>query len=391
MSKTSTPKPAGEYAVGTFSYTVYNDREETMYNAPGTMRSVPVKVYYPAAKVSVEGLPKARYLSREMFAMLKKTYWIPLNYEKAEQDGTNRSECYEQAPFIDEKRFPLILFNHGYGSFLDANTYLCIELASRGYFVASIGHPYEALVTELDDGTTYKMPKGLVSKLYSPVIPSIFAIMKIMKAKGTNEELYEQFDSMQKKYNRFIAERLPEWKQDTKAALRYLREEYSNRIDFGNGIGVSGQSMGGLTAYSLCEDEPETFTCGINIDGGLFGDHDKPMDAPFLQMNCEPNKNTVTVAFLRNRNVAYHVILRDMQHIGFTDCKYMIPLKSMVGKLDPDMEHETVCRIHREFFDTYLKGIKKHPDFESSDVVRITEYEPSKMRARVLRQDVPER
>ena len=42
------PLPTGEYAVGTFTYTVYNDREETMYHAIGTKRSVPVRVYYPA-------------------------------------------------------------------------------------------------------------------------------------------------------------------------------------------------------------------------------------------------------------------------------------------------------------------------------------------------------
>ena len=378
MRKIPTPRPTGEYAVGTLTYTVYNDREETMYNAPGTMRSVPVRVYYPAEKTSVEGLPKARYLTKETFAMLKKNFMIPLNYEKAEQNGSNRAECYENAPFIEEKRFPLILFSHGYGSFREANTYLCVELASHGYVVASVGHPYEGLIIELDDGTTYKMPKGIVSKLYSPVIPSILAIKKLMKAKGTNEELWERFDAMQKKYNRFLIERLPEWEEDTKAALRYLEEKYSDRIDFENGIGVSGHSMGGLTAYSLCETEPETFTCGINIDGGLFGEHERSIDVPFLQMNCEPNKTAVTVAFLRNRNVAYHAVLRDMQHLGFTDPKYMIPMKSMVGKLSPDIAHETVCGIHREFFDTYLKKTKEAPVFESNDVVTFTKYEPSK-------------
>ena len=58
------PLPTGDYAVGVFTYTVHNDREETMYNALGTMRSIPVKVYYPVTKESVEGLPKARYMSK---------------------------------------------------------------------------------------------------------------------------------------------------------------------------------------------------------------------------------------------------------------------------------------------------------------------------------------
>ncbi|MCR5489265.1 MAG: hypothetical protein K6F03_04300, partial [Saccharofermentans sp.] len=194
------PLPTGEYAVGVFTYTVHNDREETMYNALGTMRSIPVKVYYPAAKESVKGLTKARYMSKATIDAIRKNFYVPIKYEKVESNGTNRSECYENAPFIEGERFPLILFNYGYGSFLEANTYLLIELASHGYVVASVGHPYEGMITELDDGTTLKMAKGLSSKVYSPFLPSTIALLKLQKAKGTNEELWERFDAMQKKY-----------------------------------------------------------------------------------------------------------------------------------------------------------------------------------------------
>ena len=371
------PLPTGEYAVGVFTYTVHNDREETMYNALGTMRSIPVKVYYPVTKESVEGLPKARYMSKAAVDAIRKNFYVPIKYEKVESNGTNRSECYENAPFIESERFPLIIFNYGYCSFLEANTYLLIELASHGYVVASVGHPYEGMITEFDDGTTLKMAKGIASKAYSPMLPSILSALKLQKAKGTNEELWERFDAMQKKYNRFIIERLPEWELDTKAALKVLKDKYSGMIDLDNGIGVTGHSMGGATAFALCEDEPETFTCGINIDGGLFGIHDgKVITTPFLQMNCESNKTAVTVAFVKNKNVAYHAILRDMQHLGFTDMKHVIPLKSQVGKLDPDIAHKTVCNIHLEFFDAYLKKAKAKPSLESNDVVTITEYEP---------------
>lgn len=370
------PLPTGEYAVGVLSYTVKNYREETMYNALGTKRSIPVKVYYPVAKESVTGLPKARYMSKATIEAIKKNYFVPLNYEKVESDGTNRSECYENAPFIEGERFPLIMFSHGFGSFMEAHTFLLTELASHGYIVASVGHPYGGMITELDDGTIYNMPKGITSKVYSPVISSTVALLKLQKAKGSNEELWELFDAIQKKYNRFLFERIQEWELDMKAALKVLRDQYSDRIDFEKGIGVSGHSLGGATAYALCEDEPETFTCGINIDGGLFGNHDgKFIEAPFLQMNCEKNKTAVTVAFLKNKNVAYHAVLKDMAHLGFSDMKHIIPLKSQVGKLDPDIAHNTVSKIHLEFFDTYLKKIKEKPNFESNDVVTFTEYD----------------
>ncbi len=141
MSKVPTPKPTGEYAVGMFTYTVYDALDEAMYCAPGTKRSIPAKVYYPVSKESVEGMEKARYMSKELVGAIKKNYYFTPTYEQAEKEGTNRSECYENAPFIEGERFPLILFNHGYTSFCEAHTFLLCELASHGYGVVSIGHP----------------------------------------------------------------------------------------------------------------------------------------------------------------------------------------------------------------------------------------------------------
>ena len=65
-----------------------------------------------------------------------------------------------------------------------------------------------------------------------------------------------------------------------------------------------------------------------------------------------------------------------LKHIGFSDAKYMIPLKSMVGKLSPDVAHDEICKIHLEFFDTYLKKMKNRPSFADNDEVTFTEYAP---------------
>ena len=49
------PAPTGPYTVGTTTFTVYTDREEL--RAPGTKRSVPVRVYYPVQPKAVAGMP----------------------------------------------------------------------------------------------------------------------------------------------------------------------------------------------------------------------------------------------------------------------------------------------------------------------------------------------
>ena len=224
MSKAETPKPTGKYAVGTFTFTVYDALDETMYNAAGTKRSIPARVYYPVSKESVKDLPQARYLTREMIAAIRKQYMMPVKYEKVEEDGTNRSECYENAPFIDGERFLLILFNHGYGSFREAHSFLLCELASHGYVTVSIGHPHEGMLTELDDGRTFGIAKGIASHCYSPYFKAVRALKKLSKAKGTNEELWKMFDNIQKTYNRFLIERVGQWETDTRIVLHYIKE-----------------------------------------------------------------------------------------------------------------------------------------------------------------------
>ena len=376
MKKMPTPVPKGKYAVGTTTFTVVHDREETLYCDPGGSRSIPARVYYPVDREAAAGLPKARYMSEAMTKALAKTFFLPIRYKSIEKDGRNRSECHADAPFPAGKKFPLVLFNHGYSSFREGNSFLCIELASRGYAVISVGHPWEALLTELDDGTNVPLAKGITFKLYSPPVKAIAALLKFLKETGTNEELAGKFDALQKRYCGFSIGRIPEWKKDTLAALRYAKEHFSHIIDFDCGVGAMGHSFGGATAYALCQDDPE-FTCGINIDGGLFGEHEgKILQTPFLQINCETNRASVTRGFLRHTRPVYHAVLRDMQHMGFSDMKHFVQMKSQMGKLDPDAAHDAVCGLLLEFFDAYLKKTKPRPVFQSGGPVTIKEYAP---------------
>ena len=370
------PVPKGDYAVGTTTFTVYHDRKETLYCDPGGSRSVPARVYYPTDREAAAGLPQARYMTEAMTKALAKTFFLPIRYETIERNGMNRSECHEDAPFIQGKKFPLILFSHGYSSFREGNSFLCIELASRGYVVISVGHPYEALLTELDDGTNLPLAKGITFKIYSPPVKAVAALLRFMRASGTNEELAAKFDALQKRYCAFSIGRIPEWKKDTLAALGYAKEHFTELIDFDSGVGVMGHSFGGAAAYALCQDESE-FICGVNMDGGLFGEHEgKVLRTPFLQINCEANKASATRVFLRHTKPVYHAILRDMQHLGFSDMKHFVQMKTQMGKLEPDVAHEAVCSLHAEFFDSFLKKAKPGPAFSRSGPVTVREYAP---------------
>ena len=372
MKSMRLPKPTGEYAVGTFVYTVWNDREEVMHQ--GGMRSVTSRVYYPVLKENVAGLPKMTAMSENMLKGLKDSFKVAPNFKKDPE--ANLSECYENAERIPGKRFPLIMFNHGYNSYREGNSFLCIELASHGYVVISVDHSYEALCNEFDDGTVLFFDKTITKKMYEPMLGGVIALFKLMKARGSNEELARRFDEVQRKYCRFLMDRLPEWVKDNEAALNYAKENLTDLIDFEKGVGASGHSMGGDVAYALCARNPE-FTCGINLDGALFGDYaDDVQTRPFMQVSCADNEYVVTRVYIRHTQKVYKVFFRDMRHMGFADTLHVIPLKSVVGKLDPDVMHENLCRCHLEFFDAYLKKTKDAPELVSNDVVNVSVFEP---------------
>ncbi|MBP5752987.1 MAG: hypothetical protein J6W60_09055 [Treponema sp.] len=368
---TTFPKPTGEYAVGTFTYTVKDVREEVL--PAGGMRSVAARVYYPVLKENVEGLSKNIALSEHMLEGFRKSFHLAPDFTKNPED--NLSECYKDAPRIQGQKFPLVIFNHGYNSYREGNSFLCIELASCGYVVISVAHSMEGLCTEFDDGTFLFSDKKNV-KLYEPMLGGLLAMFKIIKLKGSNEEIAQKFDEAQKKYCNYMRNRLPEWEKDNEVALDYAKKNLSDMIDFSKGVGVSGHSFGGNTAYALCARNPD-FTCGINIDGGLFGDYTNDVQTrPFMQISCEANQNIATRAYLRHTKPVYKVLFRGMKHIGFADCKHQIPMKSAVGKLPPDVMHQNLCKSHLEFFDAYLKKTKTAPELNNNDAVTVTVYPP---------------
>ncbi len=368
------PVPTGEYAVGTFTHTIYTDREELL--VPGTKRNIPVRVYYPVLKESVEGLCKARYMSRELALSLKKVMHAPINIDKAEAQGDNYSECYENASRIEGMKFPLITFSHGSGSYREANSFLCLELVSHGYVVISVGHPHDAALCEFDDGTNIPLYKDTMKRMYEPMLPGMCAILKMTKSKGTDRELADKLDVVQNKYCKFIQSRIEEWKIDTVNAVDYAKEELSDMIDFSKGIGATGHSLGGITSYLLCLDNEE-FVCGANLDGASFGNHKgKILRKPFAQLSCKANLSVETRVYLDHTEPVFQAVFDKMQHIAFSDMKHLIPAKLIVGSLDPDLLHEYVCRIHLELFDSYLKKTKIHPELKGCGMISIKEYQP---------------
>ncbi len=359
-----TPKPTGTYAVGTCTFTAQGERK------------VSARVYYPVRREAIAGREPARYMSRAMTEALQGTFHVPMKYDRMEAKGENVSACYPDAPRIEGTAFPLVVFCHGLSSYREANSFLCIEMASHGYVVLALGFREIGVLTEYDDGTAVPFDRTLSKRMYDPFLGGVIQLMKLMKAKGSDREMAERFDRFQKQYCKALIRKVADCEQDVLDAVAYARDHLSDLIDFSMGIAVAGHSLGGVTAYALCLDHSE-FICGINIDGAPFGDHaGKVLERPFLQICCTDNERVETRFLIDHTSPVWKAVFRDMKHAGFCDLKYLIPMKAVTGKMPENVMHENECRCFLEFLDAYLKKEKSQPDFVSSEWVTFTAYEP---------------
>lgn len=318
-----------QYKVGTIVIdTVDEGREETLGPATGK-RVVTARLYYPA---------------------------VINNEEKVVIPRKTVGEMYADAEPVQEK-FPLIVYNHGYGSYVEANNNLCCQLAAQGYVVAAVGHAYEAEKLVLSDGAEIFVDKSIRKKQIQPQIRGLIAAMQMKRKKGTPEELYAGFDAFQKQYCRFFYERLPEWAKDVQCIVELLKQNYADYIDFAGGIGMTGHSFGGNLAYYMCMNFEE-YVCGVNIDGGIFGHYEgMRMKRPFLQI-CNPgNEPVVSRALLDTDAPVEYEVFQGATHLGFTDLAYY-KSKLMMGRIPYEEMNRRLFQLHLKFYEKYLKQNK---------------------------------
>lgn len=86
--------------------------------------------------------------------------------ENFEQDGSNREvPVYLYYPDTESGKFPLVLFSHGAFGYYQSNTSTYMELASHGYVVVSLDHPYHSFFTKDTDGKTILADKGFLEEV----------------------------------------------------------------------------------------------------------------------------------------------------------------------------------------------------------------------------------
>jgi dienelactone hydrolase len=265
----------------------------------------------------------------------------------------------------------VILFSPGSGTIPAFYASLCEDLASHGYVVAAVDHPYDDLAVTLADGR----------------------LVKQAKQPSGGEELL-----------RFERERVAVRTQDLRFALDQLArvadgrtpDALQGRLDLSH-TGAFGHSVGGMTAAELCKQDSRVLACA-NMDGLVYAmpayidDPAQGIERPFLFLEKplpamkgeKPEDTQRRLAFLRGKGNAllagvrsgasYRVTITGATHATFSDEEL---LASDTGKRQTELL-ALVRGYLRAFFD---KSIRSQTNTlldapPSDDAVRIQVFTP---------------
>ncbi|MBA3954612.1 hypothetical protein H0X48_04815 [Candidatus Dependentiae bacterium] len=258
-------KPTGIFSVGT-KVVEFTDqtRKETFAENPEDKRALVVRFFYPAN--TTEGFEKYPYLGAKMpyyQKVVASYYHVPEFMAKLLFHGMS-TNSYINAPLAHEQEsYPVVLFSHGLlGLPSDTSLVILENLASHGYIVAVIDHPYLNALTFFADGR-------VVSSL---PLSEQFNKMSQKEQKEFQTKAIDVYKADMK----FLLDELTKLNQDTKSILYH-------RMNLGQ-IAAMGHSAGGTASIEFCRTDTRC-KAAIDLDGWydqVIGQ--EPINKPLLLM-----------------------------------------------------------------------------------------------------------
>jgi pimeloyl-ACP methyl ester carboxylesterase len=368
------PAPTGRYPVGTTSWHVTDPSRKETLAGDGGPRQVEVLAWYPAA--SNRG-PLAPYLREGLgevqgFATLLRG--ARTAFDRLSDVSTHAR--LDAPPAATPAKLPVLVFSHGFGSLAAAYTALLEDLASHGYAVLSILHPYEVGGATLDDGrvVSFLDEAGKPRPSYLDVVGEWAgedeAMAAVTQASGDEEQ--------RRRLRGYLAgvphthATVRRWADDTALVLDRLAQiprasaagKLAARLDTGR-IGVFGHSMGGVSAGQFCVDDRRC-RGGLNLDGipqsGTVIDRPASAPAPpFLMVySARPGRAGANDAIYRRVvSTYYRVDVAGTRHLDFSDMILWggrLRDVGALGSVEPARAVDITRTIVREYFDQVLRG-----------------------------------
>ena len=323
------PVPDGPSAVGTVTIEL------------GTAaRPLVVQLWYPAD--ATDRSPRALYLGRspeEADAVargMSEGFGVPAFVLAGIADG--RTQARTAARMGGYGRRPVVLFSPGSSSVRMQNTAWAADLASHGYVVAGVDHPYDSTVVVLADGRVLET-----------------------RIQATGDDDVDEAVA-----NRSALDRAADLRTvlDDLAAVDEgtLETPLAGRLDLDR-VAVTGHSLGGAAALQAAGVD-DRFDAAINIDGYPRNEA-RPRQPILMIVSGRGSGNEVNDAeyheriddVMRGANDASRVTtIPDAAHLTFTDAPlFLPPLPSLIGGLGRTAGLDTTTELTLAFLDETLR------------------------------------
>ncbi|WP_408607419.1 alpha/beta hydrolase family protein [Kitasatospora mediocidica] len=337
------PEPTGHFAVGT-RVVQWTDplRPETFTADPNDRRTVVVQLWYPAQK-SPAGAQRAQYLgrteheARTVSDALARGVGLPGFLV----DGVTRARTrsvFDAPVATGGERFPVVLFSPGSGGVRTQNTAWAEELASHGYLVAALDHPYDSAAVVLADGRT------ITNETFSSGDPA------------KDDELAAGWTAIRAADLSFVVTQLG------RVDHGEITDPLTGRLDTSR-VAVTGHSMGGAAALQAARQD-RRFDAVIDLDGYPHGPTSPSLDQPTLALTAAITPATdprylprLTDALKSNTATSYRLTIPGAAHLTFMDAPlYLPPVPSIVGSLGRAESPRIVAAATLAFLDATLQG-----------------------------------
>ena len=347
------PKPIGKYIIGTDVFD-WEDKYRDEWFTPNKIdsRKISVQIWYPAIEKSDSLYPYLDYPELRIEAIANQ-----INQSKnLVKPVTNvKGNSYYKAKPIN-KKFPLILFSHGFGGYKTQNMIAIEALVSRGYIVISADHTHDANITIFKNGNIVDHNFDILNN----VPKEKFWDIRIPQINTRAADVSFMIDKLQLMKNHPIY----------------------NSIDFNN-IGVFGMSTGGATSVQASWNDTRISAC-LNLDGWFVPIVDDIINTgikiPFcyigqnewegIPLNYEKldkfYKNCTSDSYLLKINKTKHFDYSDSPHFSKIG-RMMVSGKNVDSKFAERIGISVVG-----FFDEYLKG----ENYDWTEII-INNYETS--------------
>ncbi|MFF7366529.1 alpha/beta hydrolase family protein [Streptomyces tricolor] len=336
------PEPSGRFAVGT-RVMQWTDphRPETATADPHDRRTVVVQLWYPARK-SPASAQRAQYLgrteheARTVSDALARHVGLPGFLV----DGVPRAHTRSvfNAPVAGGGgRFPVVLFSPGLGGVRTQNTAWAEELASHGYVVAALDHPYDSAAVVLADGRTIN------SRTVSTGDPD------------KDEKLGIGWATVRAADLSFVLTQLGRLDRGE------ITGPLTGRLDTGRAA-VTGHSIGGGSALQAARQD-RRFDAVIDLDGYPYDPTSRSLHQPALALTQAITPDTdpqyiprLTKTLKLNTVTSYRLTIPGAAHLTFMDGPlYLPPVPSIVGSLGRTESSHVVAATTLAFLDTTLR------------------------------------